>query len=122
MPENTTVNDEGRPVTEPARIEEEHEDARLNSTSTQVDGPGRDLTQDHADFLAQYMDLDQVNGSIRSALTPADLPAEADSWWSKKLPAKLYRWSQNGRTVWQLAPTTGATDRSTPSRRGRSRR
>lgn len=104
MPENTTVNDEGRPVTEPARIEEEHEDARLNSTSTQVDGPGRDLTQDHADFLAQYMDLDQVNGSIRSALTPADLPAEADSWWSKKLPAKLYRWSQNGRTVWQLAP------------------
>jgi hypothetical protein len=83
---------------------EMHEEA-IRPNSTPVELPGRDLVPKHAKLLTDHaIDLDKVNGQIRSAIEPADLPAYADPWWRQKLPATLFRYSHGGLTEWQLRP------------------
>src|SRR5215207_1475284 len=75
------------------------------STTSDDTLPGRDLTEKHAkDLTDAAIVLDRINGHARSVIEAQELPDDADPWWSQKLPAKLYFWSQNGRTVPQLAP------------------
>jgi hypothetical protein len=88
-----------------AAIEEETQESRHHHNAVTGDGPGRELTAEHREFLVgQAIDLDRVNGQVRSVITAKELPADADRWWKDKLPAILFRYSHNGRTVSQLAP------------------
>jgi hypothetical protein len=61
----------------PQEAATEHEDATSKDTSTAVDGPGRDLTDDHREFLVAHAinpALVEGLGAVRSLVELDDLP------------------------------------------------
>jgi putative DNA primase/helicase len=67
------------------------------------DTPGRDLTDDHLEFLAAHAIKPEVaREHVRSVVEPEDLPEDRDGTWPRYVPTVLYRWRMGDRGEWQI--------------------
>jgi putative DNA primase/helicase len=79
------------------------EEKRHQDNSPAVEMPGRDLTDDHREFLtAHAIDPDLVQDHVRSLVELDDLPEDRDATWPSYVPTVLFHWKMGEREAWQI--------------------
>lgn len=106
--DNAARPPKGGPDTDPGQeIYQEGTSTAVDEQGPGVTGdttaPGRDLTDDHREFLSDHaVDPDQVREHVRSLVELDDLPDDRDGTWPSYVPTLLYRWKMGEREAWQL--------------------
>jgi putative DNA primase/helicase len=68
-------------------------------------GTASGLSPEHRELLAAHaIDPDLAQEWVCTVTTPEDLPEGLPGYWSKYLPAMLYRWQHGDQMTWLLAP------------------